>query len=72
MRAEIEDVYGQRLGEIGPAADKIQGGFSRDDGASVRKVRFTLANAESIFLYSHRHTMVFELKWMKPRGTTEK
>lgn len=38
MRAEAEDVYGMRLGEIGPATDKIQGGFSRDDGASVRKV----------------------------------
>jgi len=37
MRAEAEDVYGQRLGEIGGATDRIQGGFSRDDGASVRK-----------------------------------
>ncbi|KAH8598206.1 rho-GTPase-activating protein-like protein [Bisporella sp. PMI_857] len=37
MRAEAEDIYGQRLGEIGAATDKIQGGFSRDDGASVRK-----------------------------------
>lgn len=41
MRAEAEDVYGMRLGEIGPAADKISGGFSRDDGASVRKVVHT-------------------------------
>ncbi|KAJ9148283.1 Rho-GTPase-activating protein 8 [Pleurostoma richardsiae] len=37
MRAEAEEVYGQRLAEIAPAADKVQGGFSRDDGASVRK-----------------------------------
>ncbi|KAI1468466.1 uncharacterized protein F4812DRAFT_426946 [Daldinia caldariorum] len=37
MRAEAEEVYGQRLGDIAPAADKITGGFSRDDGASVRK-----------------------------------
>ncbi|KAI1647264.1 hypothetical protein F4815DRAFT_184099 [Daldinia loculata] len=37
MRAEAEEIYGQRLGEIAPAADKITGGFSRDDGASVRK-----------------------------------
>ncbi|KAL7625437.1 Rho-GTPase-activating protein 8 [Parahypoxylon ruwenzoriense] len=37
LRAEAEEVYGQRLGEIAPAADKITGGFSRDDGASVRK-----------------------------------
>ncbi|KAH8650903.1 hypothetical protein BGZ60DRAFT_388670 [Tricladium varicosporioides] len=37
MRAEAEDVYGMRLGEIGPATDRIPGGFGRDDGASVRK-----------------------------------
>lgn len=38
MRAEAEDVYGQRLSDITPQVDKIQGGFTRDDGASVRKV----------------------------------
>ncbi|GAP89176.1 putative rho-gtpase-activating protein 8 protein [Rosellinia necatrix] len=37
MRAEAEELYGQRLGDIAPAADKVTGGFSRDDGASVRK-----------------------------------
>ncbi|KAI8633096.1 hypothetical protein F5Y19DRAFT_288054 [Xylariaceae sp. FL1651] len=37
MRAEAEEIYGQRLGDIAPAADKVTGGFSRDDGASVRK-----------------------------------
>ncbi len=37
MRAEAEEVYGQRLSEIAPAIDKVQGGFGRDDGASVRK-----------------------------------
>ncbi|KAI0012846.1 hypothetical protein F4779DRAFT_535854 [Xylariaceae sp. FL0662B] len=37
MRAEAEEVYGQKLGDIAPAADRITGGFSRDDGASVRK-----------------------------------
>ncbi|KAK8017596.1 hypothetical protein PG993_013922 [Apiospora rasikravindrae] len=37
MRAEAEEAYGQRLGDIAPAADKIAGGFSKDDGASVRK-----------------------------------
>lgn len=39
MRAEAEETYGQRLGDIVPAADKISGGFTKDDGASVRKVR---------------------------------
>jgi len=38
MRAEAEEVYGQRLGDIAPTADKLGGGFSRDDGASVKKV----------------------------------
>jgi hypothetical protein len=37
MRAEAEEVYGQKLGDIAPAADKIPGGFSRDDGASTKK-----------------------------------
>ncbi|KAK5663095.1 hypothetical protein OQA88_6511 [Cercophora sp. LCS_1] len=37
MRAEAEEAYGQRLSEIAPAVDKVQGGFNRDDGASVRK-----------------------------------
>lgn len=39
MRAEAEEVYSQRLGEITPVADKATNGFSRDDGATVRKVR---------------------------------
>lgn len=38
LRAEAEDLYGLKLAEIGPATDRITGGFSRDDGASVRKV----------------------------------
>ncbi|KAG4411581.1 hypothetical protein IFR04_015278 [Cadophora malorum] len=37
MRAEAEDLYGMKLGEIGAATDRIGGGFSRDDGASVKK-----------------------------------
>ena len=38
LRAEAEDIYAQRLGDIEVAADRISGGFSRDDGASARKV----------------------------------
>jgi len=38
LRAEAEETYGQRLSEIAPTVDKVQGGFSGDDGASVRKV----------------------------------
>lgn len=39
MRAEAEDVYGQKLGEIEVATLKVDGGFAKDDGASVKKVR---------------------------------
>jgi hypothetical protein len=38
LRAEAEEAYGQRLSDIAPAADKLSGGFGRDDGATVRKV----------------------------------
>ena len=38
LRAEAEDVYSSRLGDIGPSADKLTGGFARDEGATVRKV----------------------------------
>lgn len=46
MRAEAEDQYGQRLGEIGRETDKIKGGFAGDDGMSIRKVNrsFTYAS----------------------------
>ena len=38
MRAEAEELYGRKLGEIAPNTDKMTGGFARDDGASLRKV----------------------------------
>ena len=38
MRAEAEELYGQRLADIVPSTDRIPSGFQRDDGASVRKV----------------------------------
>lgn len=41
LRAEAEDTYGQRLSDIAPTVDKVQGGFSTDDGASLRKVGLT-------------------------------
>ncbi|KAL8836553.1 MAG: hypothetical protein Q9170_002873 [Blastenia crenularia] len=37
MRAEAEEQYGNRLGDIVPSTDKMTGGFARDDGASLRK-----------------------------------
>ncbi|KAI6380815.1 hypothetical protein MCOR25_001489 [Pyricularia grisea] len=37
LRAEAEEAYGSKLSEIAPSADRIQGGFGRDDGATLRK-----------------------------------
>ncbi|CAA9962344.1 hypothetical protein CFE70_005759 [Pyrenophora teres f. teres 0-1] len=37
MRADAEEAYGNSLSAIQPATDRIGGGFSRDEGASVRK-----------------------------------
>lgn len=39
LRADAEEVYGTRLGDIEAATNRIDGGFQRDDGASVKKVR---------------------------------
>ena len=38
MRADAEEMYSERLGDIAPTVDRMTGGFARDDGASVRKV----------------------------------
>lgn len=38
MRADAEEMYSERLGDIAPSIDRMNGGFGRDDGASVRKV----------------------------------
>lgn len=38
LRAEAEDIYGQKLGDIEIATNRIEGGYQRDDGASVKKV----------------------------------
>lgn len=54
MRAEAEDLYGMRLGDIGPATDKIAGGFSRDDGASVKKAYDGVRNEMEEAAKNHR------------------
>lgn len=38
IRADAEEQYGQKIGSIAPAVDRMSAGFARDDGASVRKV----------------------------------
>jgi hypothetical protein len=79
LRAEAEEVYGQRLSEIAPSVDKIQGGFSRDDGASTRKVRCNLQSGCSARTWragrakkSSRHTKACGRRWrMQARATSE-
>lgn len=39
LRADAEEAYGTSLSNITPATERITGGFSKDEGASVRKVR---------------------------------
>ena len=38
VRADAEEQYGLKLGEIAPSVDRMTSGFAKDDGASVRKV----------------------------------
>lgn len=39
MRADAEEQYGLRMGDIAPSVDRMTAaGFGKDDGASVRKV----------------------------------
>lgn len=76
LRAEAEEIYGQRLSEIVPTVDKVQGGFSTDDGASVRKVSLRMGGTQYENLLTlviwNRHTMVYEPRWRMPRGTTRR
>ena len=66
MRAEAEDMYGQKLGDIETSTNRIDGGFQRDDGASVKKVghcgytRHLKANTDS-----SRRMKACEQKWPK-------
>lgn len=54
MRAEAEDVYGQKLGEIEVQTSRIEGGFQRDDGASVKKAYEGVRNEMSEAARNHR------------------
>jgi hypothetical protein len=42
LRADAEGAYSARLGDIAPSVDRISTGFSRDEGASVKKVCSTI------------------------------
>nr|POE63296.1 rho-gtpase-activating protein 8 [Quercus suber] len=70
LRADAEDLYGQRLADIEPATNKIEGGFQRDDGASVKKVGETSRVARERRADSSRHSREYAPRWARLRVTT--
>jgi len=54
MRAEAEDLYGQRLGDIDSTTMKVEGGFQKDDGASVKKAFEGMRSEMSEAAKNHR------------------
>lgn len=69
MRADAEDLYGQRLADIEPATNKIDGGFQRDDGASVKKVRWRRDDVHKSTADSDRHSKEFVPRWARLHET---
>jgi hypothetical protein len=56
MRADAEEQYGLRMGDIAPNVDRMSAaGFGKDDGASVRKVssQFNRNPEDGLPLMSH-------------------
>jgi hypothetical protein len=41
MRVAAEELYSSKIGDIAPALDRFSSGFTKDEGASVRKVGAT-------------------------------
>jgi len=75
MRSDAEDLYGQKLGDITPATDRITGGFARDDGASVRKVGSWVVLRKKICadrVVCPRLMRAFGARWKKLRRTTRR
>lgn len=71
MRADAEEQYGNSLAAISPATERIGGGFTRDEGASVRKV----SQAERCMLHCKTHkarpTKACAPRWkQRPQTTT--
>lgn len=71
MRAEAEDQYGQKLGDIEAATNRIDGGFQRDDGASLKKVG-TYNDVARGYADSRRHMRVYARRWARPHEITER
>ncbi|KAF2684758.1 hypothetical protein K458DRAFT_477477 [Lentithecium fluviatile CBS 122367] len=54
MRADAEEIYGNSLASITPATERVSGGFSRDEGASVRKAYEGVRTEMDTAANSHR------------------
>lgn len=69
LRADAEEAYGQRLSDITPAADKLTGGFARDDGATVRKACYHISQSAhaSIKEKDLADNMISGLRWHADR-----
>lgn len=86
IRAEAEEQYSSKLGDIAPSVDRMTSGFMRDDGASVRKVGFFLfsffpsppCSPFSFCLFKDwvliifRPMKVFAPKWKRPPKAIER
>ena len=73
LRADAEDTYAQRLGDIEVATNRIEGGFQRDDGASVKKVSTSnIAVSLGSGIDNTRHTKVCGQRWVKRVEATGK
>lgn len=74
LRAEAEDQYGQRLGDIEGVTNRIDGGFQRDDGASVKKVsmRIYSGSLREDHADGSRPTKACEPRWVKLHAITAK
>lgn len=73
MRAEAEELYSERLGDIAPTIDRMNGGFSRDDGASTRKVGWCpTLYVENELTCLPRPTKACAARWSRQRRTTKR
>ena len=72
MRADAEEMYSERLGDIAPTIDRMTGGFTRDDGASVRKVIVLPTGSCTRTHCIFRHMKVYEVRWSRLRKTTRR
>ena len=55
MRADAEEMYARKLGDIVPTTDRMTGGFSKDDGASLKKAYEGVRGEMEAAAKSHRN-----------------